>query len=120
MKILLTVDGSTFGWKALDYLVRHKATFGQECELTVLHVDEGKAAKVLAKVKTLLRRARMGYTETVIKGNAGKEIAKFARRGKFDLVIMGSHGYSAFEQLMLGSVASKVIALCKVPVLLVR
>lgn len=120
MKILLTVDGSTFGWKALDYLVRHKATFGQECELTVLHVDEGKAAKVLAKVKTLLRRARMGYTEAVVKGNAGKEIAKFARRGKFDLVIMGSHGYSAFEQLMLGSVASKVIALCKVPVLLVR
>jgi nucleotide-binding universal stress UspA family protein len=120
MKILLTVDGSTFGWKAIDYLVQHKGTFGEECELTVLHVDEGQAAKVLAKAKTRLRRARMGYTEAVIKGNAGKEIAKYARRGKFDLLIMGSHGYSAFEQLMLGSVASKVLALCKVPVLLVR
>lgn len=120
MKILLTVDGSTFGWKALDYLVRHRATFAQDCELTLLHVDDGQAAKVLAKAKTRLRRARVGYTEAVIEGNAGKEIAKFARRGKFDLIIMGSHGYSAFEQLMLGSVASKVIALCKVPVLLVR
>lgn len=120
MKVIVTVDGSSFGWKALDYLVRHKNTFGVDCELTVLHVDEGRAAKVLARVKSQLRRARMGYTEAVIKGSPGKEIAKFARRGKFDLVIMGSHGYSAFEQLMLGSVASKIIALCKVPVLLVR
>lgn len=120
MKILLTVDGSRFGWKALDYLIQHKSTFGEDCELTVLHVDEGQAVKVLARAKTRLRRARMGYTEAVVKGNAGREIAKFARRGKFDMVVMGSHGYSAFEQLMLGSVASKVIALCKVPVLLVR
>lgn len=120
MKILLTVDGSAFGWKAIDYLKRHKNALGADCELTVLHVDEGRAAKVLAKAKARMRGARMAYKEAVVKGNAGREIAKFARRGKFDLVIMGSHGYSVFEQLMLGSVASKVIALCKVPVLLVR
>ena len=43
-----------------------------------------------------------------------------AKKGKFDLVIMGSHGHGALGSLMLGSAASKVLAQCKVPVLIVR
>jgi nucleotide-binding universal stress UspA family protein len=33
---------------------------------------------------------------------------------------MGSHGYGAFKQAVLGSVATRVIAHCTTPVLLVR
>jgi nucleotide-binding universal stress UspA family protein len=33
---------------------------------------------------------------------------------------MGSHGHGAVANLVLGSVATKVIAACKTPVLLVR
>ncbi|HWS05017.1 MAG TPA: universal stress protein, partial [Burkholderiaceae bacterium] len=40
--------------------------------------------------------------------------------GKFDLVIMGSHGHSALANLVMGSVATQVLAHCHVPVLLVR
>lgn len=43
-----------------------------------------------------------------------------AESGKFDLLMMGSHGYSALGNLVMGSVATKVLAGCKVPVLLVR
>jgi nucleotide-binding universal stress UspA family protein len=51
---------------------------------------------------------------------AGEVIAKTAESGKFDLVIMGSHGHSAIGNLVMGSVATQVLAHCKVPVLLVR
>jgi len=37
-----------------------------------------------------------------------------------DLVMMGSHGHSALGNLVMGSVATQVLAHCKVPVLLVR
>jgi nucleotide-binding universal stress UspA family protein len=43
-----------------------------------------------------------------------------AEDGKFDLVVMGSHGHSALANLVMGSVATQVLAHCKVPVLLVR
>jgi nucleotide-binding universal stress UspA family protein len=53
-------------------------------------------------------------------GAAGEVIAKAADSGKFDLLVMGSHGHSALGNLVMGSVATKVLAHCGVPVLLVR
>jgi len=47
-------------------------------------------------------------------------IAKTATDGKFDLVVMGSHGHGALVNLVVGSVATEVLASCKVPVLIVR
>jgi len=36
------------------------------------------------------------------------------------LVVMGSHGHGSFGNLIMGSVATQVLANCKVPLLLVR
>jgi nucleotide-binding universal stress UspA family protein len=53
-------------------------------------------------------------------GNAGDTIAAFAEKGKYELLIMGSRGHGSLTGLVLGSVATKVLAKCNVPVLLVR
>jgi nucleotide-binding universal stress UspA family protein len=53
-------------------------------------------------------------------GPAGDNVAAAAEKQKFDLVIMGSHGQGTLGNLVMGSVAGKVLAHCKVPVLLVR
>ena len=53
-------------------------------------------------------------------GHAGETISKTADSGKFDLVVMGSHGHGTLGKLVMGSVATQVLAHCKVPVLLVR
>ena len=53
-------------------------------------------------------------------GHAGETIAKFAASGKFDLLVMGSHGHSALANLVMGSVTTQVLAHSTVPVLLVR
>ena len=47
-------------------------------------------------------------------------IAKMADSGKFDLLMMGSHGHGLLGNLVLGSVVTKVLAKCGTPVLLVR
>lgn len=53
-------------------------------------------------------------------GHAGESIAKLADSGKFDLVVMGSHGHGTLVNLVMGSVATQVLSHCQVPVLLVR
>lgn len=53
-------------------------------------------------------------------GPAAGVIAKVEDGGSFDLVLMGSHGHGNVANVVLGSVATKLIATSKVPVLLVR
>jgi nucleotide-binding universal stress UspA family protein len=47
-------------------------------------------------------------------------IAQEATDGRYDMVVMGSHGHSALGNLVMGSVTTQVLAHCTVPVLLVR
>jgi nucleotide-binding universal stress UspA family protein len=79
-----------------------------------------EAEKVLAPISKFLLRHGISAKSLVKPGMAGEVIAKTAESGKFDLVIMGSHGHSAIGNLVMGSVATQVLAHCKVPVLLVR
>ncbi len=52
--------------------------------------------------------------------SAANAIVKVAEEQNCDLIFMGSHGRSGLGQLILGSVTSKVLSLCKVPVLVDR
>jgi nucleotide-binding universal stress UspA family protein len=53
-------------------------------------------------------------------GHPGVTVSKIAEAGEYDMVIMGSHGHGALVNLVTGSVATQVLAQCKVPVLLIR
>ena len=70
--------------------------------------------------RRLLQKAGLVFLDKWLVGDPGDEVAKFADKGKFDLVVMGSHGQGLFANLVLGSVATKVLAGCKVPVLVIR
>ena len=140
MKILLAVDGSKYTKKMLAYLTTHDEQFSAKNDYTVLTVQAqlpararaavGKdivdgyhaeeAEKVLGPVCKFLVRHNINPKSTFKIGNAGETIAKFAETGKFDLLIMGSHGHSALGNLVMGSVATQVLAHCGVPVMLVR
>ncbi|MEO6624429.1 MAG: universal stress protein [Burkholderiaceae bacterium] len=141
MKILLAVDGSRYTRKMLAYLVTHEDTFAASNNEFALftahpplpaharaalgndvadkyHADD--AERVLAPVSKFLSRHGIDARSAWKVGHAGKAIANFAQAGKFDLVLMGSHGHGALANLVMGSVTTQVLAHCKVPVLLVR
>jgi nucleotide-binding universal stress UspA family protein len=56
----------------------------------------------------------------VLKGDAPKVIAEQAGSWGADLIIMGSHGRSGLQRLMMGSVAEEVFRSSDIPVLLVK
>lgn len=53
-------------------------------------------------------------------GNAASEILQAVENLQIDLVTIATHGRTGWQHLVFGSVAEKVIRMCKVPVLTVR
>ena len=141
MKILLAADNSEFTQRAARHLVTHLSWFAEQPEVLVLHVHPeipypraaakaGKSAvdkylredseAALRKATKELDKAKVRYTASWITGKVAEEIAAAVKKNKVDLVVMGSHGEGALSNLVLGSVATKVIATVKAPVLIVR
>ncbi len=141
MKILLAADDSEFTQRAARHLVKHVGWFAQAPEILVLHVHPripfpgaaaraGRAAvedylrdsseKALKRATRELAKGKVAYKATWVTGDAATEIAAFAKRKGVDLIALGSHGEGALSNLVLGSVATKVIASVKTPVLVVR
>jgi nucleotide-binding universal stress UspA family protein len=53
-------------------------------------------------------------------GVTHEQIVRFARARRADLIVMGTHGRSGLTRALLGSVASRVLATAKCPVLTVH
>lgn len=53
-------------------------------------------------------------------GVPSAEINKFAEENSVDLIVMGTHGWTGFRHLILGSTAENVVRTAKCPVLTVK
>ena len=140
MKILLAVDGSKYTKKMLAYLTTHDSLCNPKNEYVLFTVQPAlpphvrsklgkdmvdsyhseEAEKVLSPVAKFMLRHGIEAKSSWKVGLAGECIAKAADAGKYDLVIMGSHGHNALGNLVMGSVATQVLARGGTPVLLVR
>jgi len=140
MNILVPVDGSDFTKRMLAYLAAHDEWLGAQHNYTVLHCPPGvppRAAAVLDKatlktyydtetervfkpIRTFFKQKGIAPQFVSKVGNAAEQIIALANKDRFDLLVLGSHGQSSLANLVLDSVATKVVAGCKSPVLLVR
>lgn len=55
-----------------------------------------------------------------LEGDPADEIVRYADDAMFDLVVMGTHGRSGMERLLMGSVAEKVMRDARCSVLVVK
>ncbi len=51
----------------------------------------------------------IAYKTILLVGEAAEEITKHAEQEAIDLILMGTHGYKGFNELILGSEAHKVL-----------
>jgi nucleotide-binding universal stress UspA family protein len=140
MKILLAVDGSKYTKKMLAYLATHGELFSATHTYSLFNVQAAlpmhvqnvlgkenikkyqaeEAEKVLAPALKFLLRHGIQASSSWKVGHAGEQIAKACADKHFDLLVMGSHGLGALANMVMGSVATQVLAHSQVPVLLVR
>jgi len=80
----------------------------------------GHAQKEIGKLIARARQAGVRATGMLLEGTPADRIVRAARRLKTDLIVMGTHGRSGLAKIFLGSVAERVIAMARSPVLTVR
>lgn len=141
MKVLIAIDGSDSCLRATQYVLDHAGIFGVKPDITLMFVhlpvpsprarawlgqdvldqyysEEAEEALAGARAAVAARGLKAGEIKRV--GDPGTEIAKAASEGGSVLIVMGTHGRSALGTLVMGSVATKVLAHSSVPVLLVK
>ena len=140
MKILAPVDGSKASLKAIKHACNMLASAPQ-FSVTLMSVHDDIALKHarsivgskavdgylqelsdkdLASARKLLDKAGVKHEVLIRTGHIAQEIITQADEGEFDLIVMGNKGRSALRDLLIGSVAQRVLALAKTPVLLVK
>jgi nucleotide-binding universal stress UspA family protein len=139
MKVLLAVAGSDYTKRMLAYLAAHDELLGPAHAYTAVtvvtsipphaarHIDRNtladyyrdEAAKVLDPVMEFAARRGWKLVTLFSQVFAADEFAALAIAGGFELIVMGTHGHSALGNIVLGSVATGVLARAKTPLLLV-
>ena len=140
-KLLVPVDGSSAALRALAAAVdlakscpgaslhlvhchEEPAIYG---EIAVYVTREKMAAAQKAHSDAILDAAEkhlagrgVAYTRAVLTGPIGATIAAQAEKLGCDAIVMGRHGKSTLGDLLMGSVAMKVLHATRLPVVLVR
>ena len=136
-RILVPMDDSGMAHRALEYALENHP----DAEITVLHVvgepsPMGVAATALAleddikeaaeeRAKVVFDRARELAAESDVEITTEVQLghptrAILNRADDFDAVVIGSHGGSLADRLIVGNVAEKVFRRSPVPVIVVR
>jgi nucleotide-binding universal stress UspA family protein len=141
MKILLPVDGSKSSLNAAKYVAKLAKDLRSKCSVTLvsIHDDIGlghvkqfvaksviddylreTSEKELKTAQKALDAAGVKHSMAIKRGNVAQEIINLANKEKFDLIVMGSKGRTGILDALMGSVAQKVSASAKQPVLLIK
>lgn len=140
-KLLVPVDGSETSLRALRHAISIAQTNGP-VTIHVVSVHEepiifGEVSVYVSKEKIaalqrqqaeaplkvadeLLKKAGVEHTTEVLEGPIAATIARHAEQLGCDGIVMGTRGMSALGDLILGSVAIKVLHAAKMPVTLVK
>lgn len=124
--ILVATDGSRHG-DAAARLAGQLARVWQ-LPLTVVsvvlpsHNQQRRRVAVVAvdRVKASLARQGVPVTGIVAEGRPEQVILDQARKAGADLIVVGTHGRTGLDRILMGSVAERVIGFAECPVLAVR
>ena len=128
---LAAIDGSDCSLRAVAMAVRlAHGVPGAVIDLAYVHpwrVKEAAEAElpqrgwdISTASRAYLSQAGIGWRLHVRMGDAATELVALAASLGSRGIVIGSHGLTAMQSLMLGSVAYKVVHLSAVPVMIVR
>ena len=99
----------------------HHKYYDARADSELIKKQKKVTEKHLEKLQTLADKNNISVKSQILKSKSVvNDIVTFAKSRKYDLIVIGSHGRTGFDKLLLGSVANGVSQKSKCPVLLVK
>jgi len=77
--------------------------------------------KELESFKSAAKKAKVSFHSEIIQSHSiTKTIVSHSKSKKIDLIVMGAHGITGWDKLILGSITDSVAHRVRCPVLIVR
>jgi nucleotide-binding universal stress UspA family protein len=140
-EIFVPMDGSGCARRALEHAIGLAKRLG-DCTLHVAHAHEqpllyGEIAvyvprekmeqlqhehceAVLSRADAVLKESGVRYHKEILTGPVAEALAARAHELHCDLVVMGTHGLTSLQSMLMGSIATKLVHLIRIPVTLVK
>ena len=117
--ILVPFDNSASARVALRMTVNLAQKFSSK--ISMIYVENGKGEDQIPAIQEVIDTVKKNTFKSIelkiAKGKMHKEVAKAADSLGADLIAMGAHGMSGFEEFWIGSNAYRVVNSTEVPVL---
>jgi nucleotide-binding universal stress UspA family protein len=91
-----------------------------ETSIPAIMLFKNKADETLKDIKNRPYLKGIPIKEVVLLDNASRGITNYSNQNDIDLIIMGSHGSSGFEEIFVGTNTEKVVRLSNTPVLIIK
>ncbi len=101
----------------LNYFTPYESFLTPENLVAIERNIEGEVGKDFDKIT---KKLNLPFKRIVKTGVTFVEIIDYIKQQEIDLVVMGTHGRSGIEHILIGSVAEKVVRKSPCPVLTVR
>ncbi|MBF0567586.1 MAG: universal stress protein [Nitrospirae bacterium] len=124
-RVMLATDGSSFSASAEKEAINMAKRCPQVKSLTVLSVAQSdtrlpEAQDIVARVKTAAGIAGVNAITVTGVGNPYEFIINKAKELDINVILMGTHGRTGINRLLMGSVAERVVALSHCSVLVIK
>jgi nucleotide-binding universal stress UspA family protein len=138
-KILVAIDGSEISKRSLQMAIDEAKAWDAKLHaiyvietgmLSSVPVDntleviysllENEGARIMEESQKSASDAGIALETHIKQGHAGNEILKLAEEMEVDLIMLGSHGKSDIDRLLIGSVTTYVVRHSSITTLVVR
>lgn len=109
--VLTSVEGDSW----------HHKYYDSRADYELIKKQKKAAEQYISKLENAAKKQNIPFKSQIIKSSSTvNTIVNFAKSRKYDLIVMGSHGRTGIDKLILGSVANGVVQKSSCPVLIVK
>jgi len=131
-------DGSPESERAVEHAIRLAGSLDEKPRITLLNVIDTRFIVQVSESVYIDMESLEAYSRSILEdlkerfmegfeidtvtrnGRPWEEIVEEAKRGGYDIIIMGSHGYGFIDRLLIGTTAENVVRHAECPVLIVK
>jgi nucleotide-binding universal stress UspA family protein len=99
----------------------HHKFYDSRADNELIKKQKQVALSQITKLESIAKKSNISLKSQILKSTSVvKDIITFSKSRKFDLIVMGSHGRTGVDKLILGSIANGITQKASCPVLIVK